>query len=82
MSSAQDALSPREIKLNGRVGIGAGQGRVCADTVMAITAASRAESVRGDIAQLTGSRWPLRPVSIASLAATEIPAADANGPTE
>ena len=79
---AQDALSPREIKLNGRFGMGACQGRFCADTVMAITAASRAESVRGDIAQLTGSRWPLRPVSIASLAATEIPAADANGPTE
>ena len=79
---AQDGLSPREIKLNGRFGMGACQGRFCADTVMAVTAASRSASAPGDIAQLTGSRWPLRPVSIASLAATEIPAADANRPTE
>lgn len=79
---AQDGLSPREIKLNGRFGMGACQGRFCADTVMAVTAASQSASAPGDIAQLTGSRWPLRPVSIASLAATEIPAADANRPTE
>lgn len=64
-------LSPREIKLNGRFAMGACQGRFCADNVMALAAAMRGEAVPEPAERLTGRRWPVRPVSIASLIAGE-----------
>jgi NADPH-dependent 2,4-dienoyl-CoA reductase/sulfur reductase-like enzyme len=63
----EDLLSGREVKHNGRFAMGACQGRFCA----ANTAALMAELNPGDRAptaqDLTGRRWPLRPVSIAAL---------------
>ncbi len=75
-------LSPREVKLNGRFAMGACQGRFCGDNVMALAAAMRGEAVPEPVERLTGRRWPVRPVSIASLIAGEHdrePAPD-NGP--
>lgn len=64
-----DALSPREVKLNGRFGMGACQGRFCAET----TAAFVASACGGQPAaprDLVGRRWPVRPVPIAALIAS------------
>lgn len=62
-----DQLSPREIKLNGRFCMGACQGRFCADAVAELIATERPGTPRPGIPDLTGQRWPLRPVSIASI---------------
>ena len=57
-----DPVSPREIKLVGRFGMGACQGRFCARNILA-----HAGREGADIGTLTGARWPGRPVSIASI---------------
>lgn len=66
--SRMDALSPREIKLNGRFCMGSCQGRFCADNVVELIAAARPGVPAPATVELTGSRWPIRPVSIAAMA--------------
>jgi NADPH-dependent 2,4-dienoyl-CoA reductase/sulfur reductase-like enzyme len=56
-------ISAREIKLNGRFGMGRCQGRYCAKWVLELLG-----DPNHDQQQLTGRRWPVRPVSIRSLA--------------
>lgn len=60
--------SAREIRLVGRFGMGACQGRFCARAVKDIAAESAVNFEPGDLGGTT-LRWPLRPVSVASLAA-------------
>jgi len=62
----------REIKLNGRFGMGLCQGRFCADNVRAFVAAQRPSNDISTTA-LSRDRWPLKPVSIASLIADHTP---------
>lgn len=63
-----DAPSPRELRLNGRFAMGACQGRFCADSISELTAALAPGREPFPIHELTGRRWPARPVSIASVA--------------
>jgi hypothetical protein len=56
---AEDA-SAREIRLMGRFGLGACQGRFCGPAIAALRAAPRPAA--------SPPRWPLRPVSVAALA--------------
>lgn len=60
--------SAREIRLVGRFGMGACQGRFCARAVKDIAAETAVNFEPGDLGGTT-LRWPLRPVSVASLAA-------------
>ncbi|MDO8252824.1 MAG: hypothetical protein Q7T78_24315, partial [Rhodoferax sp.] len=60
--------SAREIRLVGRFGMGACQGRFCARAVKDIAAEVAVNFEPGDLGGTT-LRWPLRPVSVASLAA-------------
>lgn len=60
--------SAREIRLVGRFGMGACQGRFCAGAVKEIAAETAVNFEPGDLGGTT-LRWPLRPVSVASLAA-------------
>lgn len=62
-----DAPSPRELRLNGRFAMGACQGRFCADWVSEATAALAPGRDPFPTEDLTGRRWPLRPVAIASV---------------
>lgn len=62
-----DQPSPREIKLNGRFAMGACQGRFCADWVAEIAAAATPGTPPAPASELTGRRWPIRPVPIASI---------------
>lgn len=64
---AASALSGREIKHNGRFTMGACQGRFCADNTARI--ASEIYGMEKSIAasDLTGSRWPVRPLPISAL---------------
>lgn len=62
-----DAPSPRELRLNGRFAMGACQGRFCADWVSEATAALAPGRDPFPTEELTGRRWPLRPVAIASV---------------
>lgn len=64
---ADPGISPREVKLNGRFGMGACQGRFCADNVAALLAQANTATGAVDASALTGSRWPVRPIAIASL---------------
>jgi hypothetical protein len=68
LASAGASLSPREIKLNGRFGMGACQGRFCAEWTMRL-ASAHADQTAAATSELTGSRWPLRPVSVGSIVA-------------
>jgi NADPH-dependent 2,4-dienoyl-CoA reductase/sulfur reductase-like enzyme len=68
---AEGELSPREIRLNGRFGMGLCQGRFCADNVMRMLAAARPGDPALAAARLGRDRWPARPVSIAALAAAD-----------
>ncbi|MEO3388445.1 (2Fe-2S)-binding protein [Mesorhizobium sp. CAU 1741] len=70
---ANPAISPREVKLNGRFAMGACQGRFCADNTAAIIARAQGlpDAIPADA--LAGHRWPVRPVSIASLLADHDP---------
>lgn len=63
----QIAGSAHELRLVGRFGMGACQGRFCAHTVSALAHERRIDF---DPAALNGDvqRWPLRPVSLAALA--------------
>lgn len=63
-----DPIGMREIKLNGRFGMGVCQGRFCADSVGAFVAAVRPGIAA---APLSRDRWPARPVSISALAGPE-----------
>jgi NADPH-dependent 2,4-dienoyl-CoA reductase/sulfur reductase-like enzyme len=74
--TASDALSGREIKHVGRFTMGACQGRFCADNVAALTRTLRPEAPPPTPQDLTGRRWPIRPVSIAALVATSDPIHD------
>lgn len=62
-----DAPSPRELRLNGRFAMGACQGRFCADSVARLTATLAPGREPFPTEDLTGRRWPVRPVSIASV---------------
>lgn len=70
---AEGDLSPREIRLNGRFGMGLCQGRFCADNVLHLLAASRPGGPAEPAIRLGRDRWPARPVSIAALAADDEP---------
>lgn len=76
----QGAPSTREIRLVGRFGMGLCQGRFCAHAVQAL-AAQAGLALDADAPLGTGARWPLRPVSLAALAAYDdnaLAAYDAN----
>ena len=67
-ASLQGAASPHEIRVVGRFAMGACQGRFCARAAQALAAQA---GVAFEPQDLHGSvpRWPLRPVSVAALAA-------------
>jgi D-hydroxyproline dehydrogenase subunit alpha len=62
-----DALTGREVKHNGRFAMGACQGRFCAANTAALMARFKPEAPAPTVADLTGRRWPVRPVSIGAL---------------
>ncbi len=58
-------VSAREIKLNGRFGMGRCQGRFCGKWVLDLL-----DEINGEprkMEELSGRRWPVRPISIGSL---------------
>ena len=65
--SVKDGLSGREVKHNGRFAMGNCQGRFCAANTAALMAELRPDLPEASEADLTGRRWPIRPVSIAAL---------------
>jgi NADPH-dependent 2,4-dienoyl-CoA reductase/sulfur reductase-like enzyme len=67
--AGSDALSGREVKLNGRFAMGACQGQFCAANVAELMTRLRPEAPPVVARDLTGQRWPLRPVPIAALIA-------------
>ncbi|RST84960.1 NAD(P)/FAD-dependent oxidoreductase [Aquibium carbonis] len=67
---AEGEPSAREIKLNGRFGMGLCQGRFCADNVLQLMASTR-DDAGIPVDRLSRDRWPLRPVTIAALAADD-----------
>lgn len=71
MLAETDQLSLREIKLNGRFGMGVCQGRFCSDSVRELVALSRCHDKSASVEPLNRDRWPLRPVSIASIVAND-----------
>ncbi len=62
-----DRLSGREVKHNGRFAMGACQGRFCAANTAALMAQINPDEPGPSVEDLTGRRWPVRPVSIAAL---------------
>lgn len=62
-----DNLTGREIKHNGRFAMGLCQGRFCAANAVALMAEIRPCTPSATAEDLTGRRWPIRPVSIAAL---------------
>ncbi|HCL66089.1 MAG TPA: oxidase [Rhizobium sp.] len=62
-----DRLTGREIKHNGRFAMGACQGRFCAANTAALMAEINPGGPAPSTEDLTGRRWPVRPVSIAAL---------------
>lgn len=62
-----DKLSGREVKHNGRFAMGACQGRFCAANTAALMAELNRDVPNAAAEDLTGRRWPIRPVSIAAL---------------
>lgn len=68
LTSLQGAASAREIRLLGRFGMGACQGRGCLASVKAISAEAGA-AFDITVADPVVQRWPLRPVSVVALAA-------------
>ncbi|WP_303992024.1 FAD-dependent oxidoreductase [Devosia ginsengisoli] len=60
-----DPVSAREIKLNGRFGMGSCQGRFCAEWVTAFVASQRGGEAP-HVSEIVGSRWPVKPVPIAA----------------
>ena len=67
-AALQGAASPREMRVVGRFAMGTCQGRFCARATQEFAARS---GVLFDVSELHGGtpRWPLRPVSVAALAA-------------
>ena len=63
--AAADPVSPREIKLNGRFGMGACQGRFCTEWVASFVAHQRGGSPPS-VAEFVGNRWPVKPVSVSA----------------
>lgn len=64
-----DPLTGREVKHNGRFAMGACQGRFCAANTAALMARLRPDVKGPTPRDLTGQRWPIRPVSIGALIA-------------
>ena len=67
LAQRSDGLSGREVKHNGRFSMGVCQGRFCAANVaevLNLISPSQAPAAAND---LTGQRWPIRPVSIGAL---------------
>lgn len=64
LCEAEDGLSGREVKHNGRFAMGACQGRFCAANTAALMAVLRPDLPPPAAEDLTGHRWPIRPVSI------------------
>jgi thioredoxin reductase len=62
-----DALTGREVKHNGRFAMGSCQGRFCAAATAALMSELRPGDPPASAKDITGQRWPLRPVSIAAL---------------
>lgn len=71
LCNRSDTLSGREVKHNGRFAMGACQGRFCADNTAALMAELKPLEPPPKAQDLTGSRWPIRPVSIAALMLAE-----------
>lgn len=65
--TVKDGLSGREVKHNGRFAMGSCQGRFCAANTAALMAQLRPDMPTPTPGDLTGRRWPVRPVSIAAL---------------
>nr|WP_282959977.1 FAD-dependent oxidoreductase [Ciceribacter sp. L1K23] len=63
----KDRLSGREVKHNGRFAMGSCQGRFCADNTAALMAEINPDIAPPSVEDLTGRRWPIRPISIAAL---------------
>jgi D-hydroxyproline dehydrogenase subunit alpha len=68
-----DAKTGREIKHAGRFAMGTCQGRFCAANVAELMNELRTDAPPVTAQDLTGQRWPLRPVSIAALVAAAKP---------
>lgn len=62
-----DRLTGREVKHNGRFAMGACQGRFCAANTAALMAEINPAAPSPAAEDLTGRRWPVRPISIAAL---------------
>ncbi|CAN7727212.1 FAD-dependent oxidoreductase [Neorhizobium sp. LjRoot104] len=67
LCDAPDPLSGREVKHNGRFAMGACQGRFCAENTARLMAELRPDVRPPSASDLTGRRWPLRPISIGAL---------------
>ena len=63
----EDRLTGREVKHNGRFAMGACQGRFCAANTAALMAEINPDGPAPSSEDLTGRRWPVRPISIAAL---------------
>ncbi|PND23842.1 oxidase [Sinorhizobium sp. M4_45] len=66
--SGPDAVSARELRLNGRFGMGACQGRFCTEWTLSLMSELRPAAAPAGIAEMGACRWPLRPVPLSSLA--------------
>ncbi|ADZ71576.1 FAD-dependent oxidoreductase [Polymorphum gilvum] len=62
-----DLPSGHEVKLNGRFAMGACQGRFCAANVATLMNELRPAERDVGVRDLTGQRWPVRPVAIGAL---------------
>ncbi|PJI40502.1 MAG: oxidase [Rhizobium sp.] len=67
LCSRADRLTGREVKHNGRFAMGACQGRFCAANTAALMAEINPDGPAPSTEDLTGRRWPVRPISIAAL---------------
>jgi hypothetical protein len=79
--ASADRPSPREVKLNGRFGMGACQGRFCVEWAGALMAAS-AGGLPPSAAEFVGRRWPMRPLAIASLLGAVADGATPDAPSQ
>jgi NADPH-dependent 2,4-dienoyl-CoA reductase/sulfur reductase-like enzyme len=66
--SGPDTVSARELRLNGRFGMGACQGRFCTEWTLSLMSELRPAAAPSRIAEMGACRWPLRPVPLSSLA--------------
>jgi len=69
LCAGPDAPSGREVKHNGRYAMGSCQGRFCADNTAALMAALGPDQPPPSPEDLTGRRWPIRPVPIGAIVA-------------